>query len=55
MLFNYWFEIIYIKKAKMNALPLLLNKNIFKWSYVSFRQLRKAFKLSIKGIGQLST
>ncbi|ATP58493.1 hypothetical protein CPT03_19505 [Pedobacter ginsengisoli] len=55
MLFNYWFEIIYTKKAKMNALPLLLNKNIFKWSYVNFRQLRKAFKLSIKGIGQLST
>jgi len=55
MLFNRWFEIICVKKAKMNALSLLLNKNIFKWSYVNFRQFRKAFKLSIRGIGQLST
>ncbi len=54
MLFNRWFEIIYEKKAKMNALSLLLNRDIFKWSYVSFRQLRKAFKLSIRGFGQLS-
>lgn len=54
MLFNRWFEIIYEKKAKMNALLLLLNKDIFKWSYVSSRQLRKAFKLSIRGFGQLS-
>lgn len=54
MLFNYWFKIIYTKKAKMNALPLLLNKHLFSWSFVSSRQLRKAFKLSIKGIGRLS-
>ncbi len=54
MLFNRWFEIIYEKKAKMNALSLLLNRDIFKWSYVSFRQLRKALKLSIRGFGQLS-
>lgn len=55
MLFNRWFEIIYVKRAKMNALSLLLNTNLFKWSYVSFRQLRKVLKLSIRGIGQLST
>ncbi|ACU02373.1 MULTISPECIES: glycosyltransferase family 2 protein [Pedobacter] len=54
MLFNYWFKIIYTKKAKMNALPLLLNKHLFSWSFVTSRQLRKAFKLSIKGIGRLS-
>lgn len=54
MLFDYWFQIIYIKKAKMNALVLLFNKNLFKWSFVSSSQLRKTFKLSIKGIGSIS-
>lgn len=54
VLFNYWFQIIYIKKAKMNAISLLFNKNLFKWSFVSLRQLRKVFKLSIKGIGSIS-
>ncbi|WP_169304465.1 glycosyltransferase family 2 protein [Pedobacter frigoris] len=54
VLFNYWFQIIYIKRAKMNALSLLLNKNLFKWSFVSLRQLRKTFKLSINGIGSIS-
>lgn len=53
-LFNYWFEIILNKKAKMNAMSLLLNKALFKWSYVNSKMLRKTFKLSIKGIGQIS-
>ncbi len=52
-LFNYWFEIIFIKKAKMNAISLLLNTNLFKWSYLSARQFRKVFKLSIKGFGRI--
>lgn len=54
LLFDKWFETIYIKKAKMNALPLLLHKSLFKWSFLESRQLRKAFKLSLKGFGKLS-
>ena len=54
VLFNYWFHLIYAKKAKMNALCLLFNKHLFSWSFVTWRQFRKALKLSIKGIGVLS-
>jgi glycosyltransferase involved in cell wall biosynthesis len=54
MLFDYWFHIIYEKKAKRNALSLLFNKHLFRWSFVTLRQLRKTFKLSIKGIGSRS-
>jgi len=54
LLFDRWFEVIYQKKAKMNALSLLFNKNLFNWSYVSARQLRKTFKLSLKGMGSIS-
>lgn len=53
-LFNYWFEIILNKNAKMNAIPLLFNKALFRWSYVNSKMLRKTFKLSIKGIGKIS-
>lgn len=53
-LFDYWFLIILTKKAKMNALALLFNKKLFKWSHVNARQLRKAFKLSLKGLGSIS-
>ncbi len=53
-LFDYWFLIILTKKAKMNAMALLFNKKIFKWSYVNARQLRKTFKLSLRGLGSIS-
>lgn len=54
MLFEKWFTIIYQKKAKMNAISLLFNKDLFSWSYLTARQLRKGIKLSLKGIGKLS-
>lgn len=54
MLFKKWFTIIYQKKAKMNALALLFNRDLFNWSYLNMRQLRKTFKLSLKGFGRLS-
>lgn len=54
MLFEKWFDVIYLKKAKMNAFPLLFDKDLFKWSYVNGRQLRKIFKLTVKGIGRFS-
>jgi hypothetical protein len=54
MLFEKWFTVIYQKRAKMNALTLLFNKDLFNWSYLSMRQLRKTIKLSLKGIGRLS-
>ena len=54
MLFEKWFTIIYQKKAKMNAITLLFNKDLFSWSYLTARQLRKGIKLSLKGVGELS-
>jgi len=54
MLFYYWFEIILNKKAKMNAIVLLFQKGLFKWSYLDVKKIRKTIKLSIKGIGQIS-
>lgn len=54
MLFEKWLIVIYQKKAKMNALALLFNKDLFNWSYLNMRQLRKTFKLSLKGFGRLS-
>ena len=54
-LFDYWFLIIMIKKAKMNAITLLMNKKLYSWKNVEMRQLRKTIKLSLKGFGRLST
>ena len=54
ILFEKWFTVIHQKRAKMNALALLFNKDLFDWSYLSMRQLRKTIKLSLKGIGRLS-
>jgi len=55
MLFDYWFQIILTRKTKMNALVFLFNKNLFKWSYLTPKQFRKTFKLSLKGFGRLSS
>lgn len=54
-LFDYWFLLIMTKKAKMNAISLLMNKRLFSWKYVGMRQLRKTIKLSLKGFGHLSS
>lgn len=53
MLFEKWFTIKYQKKAKMNAITLLFNKDLFSWPYLTARQLRKGIKLSLKGVGEL--
>ena len=53
-LFDYWYNIIMIKKAKGNALALLFNKKLFKLRYLTAKQFRKSFKLSLRGIGTLS-
>lgn len=54
LLFEKWFTIIYQKKARMNALGLLFNKDFFNWSYLNMRQLRKTIKLSLRGFRRLS-
>jgi len=54
MLFDYWFLIIFTKKTKMNALPLLFNKSLFEWNYLTARQFRKTLKLSLKGFGRIT-
>lgn len=54
MLFHRWFEIIYLKKAKMNALTLLFDKRIYNATYSTNSQIRKAFRLSLKGLGKIS-
>lgn len=54
MLFDMWFDLIFFKKAKMNALALLFKPPIFDRSFLTARQFRKALKLSLKGIGRLS-
>src|SRR5215217_782870 len=51
-LFQFWANIIITKGAKMNALILLMNRNLFKWSFMSGSQFRKALKLSIKNLGR---
>ncbi|MBG6235100.1 glycosyltransferase involved in cell wall biosynthesis [Pedobacter sp. CAN_A7] len=53
-LFEYWFKIIMIKKAKGNALALLFSKKLFNFRYLTAKQFRKTFKLSLRGIGTLS-
>lgn len=47
MLFDHWFRAIHEKKSK-GSIALLFNKDLFKWSYVTARQLRKVIKLSLK-------
>lgn len=47
-LFNKWNEIINSVHTGKAALPLLLRKGLFKWSLVSLKQLRRAFKQSLK-------
>jgi glycosyltransferase involved in cell wall biosynthesis len=53
-LFTNWFEIIYSKKAGMNALNLLFQSNLFQWKHLKSRHFRKALKLSIKGFGRIT-
>jgi glycosyltransferase involved in cell wall biosynthesis len=53
-LFETWFNILMIKKAKANALALLFNKKLFKIRFLTAKQFRKSFKLSLRGIGTLS-
>ena len=53
-LFEYWYFILMIKKAKGNALSLLFNRKLFKIKFLTAKQFRKSFKLSLRGIGTLS-
>lgn len=46
LLFNKWYEIIYRKRAGKNTLRLYFNKELFRWSFVTFKQLRRMFKRS---------
>lgn len=54
MLFEQWFEVLYTKKAKMNAISLFFNPDLFNLPALNFRQIRKMIKLSVKGFGRLS-
>jgi glycosyltransferase involved in cell wall biosynthesis len=47
-LFNKWYDLITLKKAGREALPLLFKKEVFDFSYLSFKQFRRAFKQSLR-------
>ncbi len=47
-LFKQWYELLWNKGAKTNALPLLFSPEIFEWKLVNFKQIRKVFKRSLK-------
>ncbi len=53
-LYDYWYTILMIKKPKGNALALLFNSGLFKFKYMTAKQFRKSFKLSLRGIGTIS-
>lgn len=50
LLFNKWYEIIMVKNAGLIALPLLFKGEIFNISYLTFKQFRRAFKQSFRGL-----
>lgn len=52
-LFSLWYEAI-LNEPNYKALPLLFQKDIFSWEYVTFKQIRKTFKLSLKSIFGIS-
>lgn len=45
-LFEKWYAMIMIKRPGKAALPLLFKKGLFDFSFLTFRQLRRAFKQS---------
>jgi glycosyltransferase involved in cell wall biosynthesis len=47
LIFQQWYDVVRLK-SESNALLLLFKKPIFKWKYVTFKQIRKTFKLSLK-------
>lgn len=49
-LFNKWYELIRHRERNKNALFLLFNRTMFKWSYVTPKQIRKVFKQSLSAL-----
>src|SRR5690606_34851630 len=47
LIFQQWYDVVRLK-SESNALLLLFKKPIFKWKYITFKQVRKTFKLSLK-------
>lgn len=47
LLFKKWYEVI-LKKGGKRAFPMLFKKGIFTPSYVTFKQIRRTFKRSVK-------
>jgi glycosyltransferase involved in cell wall biosynthesis len=48
VIFNKWYEIIMIKKPGKTALSLLFKRDLFRFSFLTFKQLRRTFKQSLK-------
>lgn len=48
-LFYIWYEAL-LNKTNHKAFLLLFQKDLFSWDYVTFKQIRKTFKLSLKSI-----
>lgn len=49
LLFKKWYEVI-IKKGGKDTLALLFTRELFKYSYITFKQLRRSFKRSVKSL-----
>lgn len=49
LLFNKWYDVL-TKKGGRNSLYLLFSNPFFKSSYLSFKQVRRAFKRSLKSL-----
>ncbi|WP_293788901.1 glycosyltransferase [uncultured Pedobacter sp.] len=49
-LFNKWFEILKSKKANVKALNWYFKKELYHPSFFNFKQFRKVFKISLRGL-----
>lgn len=47
-LYSMWYDLVINKVGKKNALPFLLDKNMFRLKVITWKQLRNIVKLSIK-------
>jgi glycosyltransferase involved in cell wall biosynthesis len=54
LLFSKWYEVIYHKNAGKHSLKLLFNKDLFKWRFLTFKQFRRVFKRSLRGVTDIS-
>lgn len=49
-LFNKWYEILLSKRSNIKALSWYFKKELYCWEYSTFKQFRKMFKSSFRGL-----